>query len=274
MNFKDFAESYLSERVFAHSTEVNYRSILNAHLLPAFGEQEVSSITVKDVRTFQKELLAKVAGSRVNTICQLLKCILSEAKIDVEVKKVRQARTKVEPFTPEEISKIFAVVDPHFLPLFHTLLSTGMRPNEAFALTWDDINFEDKTINIDKGMVAGVAGNTKTESSERVIPMMDSLAQILLPLKASGLVFKSKSGVEIKGDIARVWKRALLKAGVKYRPPYSLRHTMITTAIMKGINISYVSRLAGHSNIGTTLLFYARWVNSTEHEDKFRALMG
>jgi integrase len=285
MQFKQLADQYMEERAnYKHSTLKGYRSILSAHLLPTFGGKEAEEITASDIRMFQVKLTeAGLAGSRINTICQLLRCILHEAyrenviQLDPTkgVRKVRQSRAKVEPFTQEEIEKIFNYVDPHYLPLFQTLLLTGMRPNEAFALTWADINFEAKTINIDKGMVGGVEDTTKTESSERVIPMVDTLVAILLPLrKEAGKVFLTKAGGEMKFDLDRIWKRAVIKAGVSYRPPYNLRHSWASKALTAGIPVAYISKILGHSNIGTTLKYYARWIDSKEQENNFRALMG
>lgn len=274
MLFKELADQYLAERTFKHSTLKNYNSMLAVHILPAFGEQEVAAISSSSVRLFQKGLLEKTGAARVNLTVQLLKCILKDAQVSMsDVKKLRQPRTKIEPFTDAELEAIYQHVDPHYLPLFQTLQYTGMRPNEAFALTWEDIDFDRKTINIDKGMVDGVEDTPKTQSSERVIPMASVLESILLPLrKATGLVFTSKSGGEIKGDIERIWKRACQRAQVKYRCPYQIRHTWVSKAIMKGVPVTYVSRVLGHSNAGITFKFYARWIDSAESEDQLRKM--
>ena len=283
MKFRELAENYLLERAnYKHSTLRSYRSILDAHLLPAFGETEAEDVSESQIRMFQMDLAKTVAGSRVNTICQLLRSILSEAYrrsvIELDptkaVRKVRQTRTKIEPFSDEEIEKIFAALDKFYIPFFKTLLHTGMRPNEAYALTWDDINLEAGTINIDKGMVEGVEGTTKTESSERVVPMANTLLEYFKTLTPRpGFLFVSKSGGPMTGDIDRVWKRACIKAGVEYRKPYVLRHGYATKALTKGIPIAYVSKLLGHANPGVTLRFYARWVDCQEQEQKIRELM-
>ena len=61
---------------------------------------------------------------------------------------------------------------------------TGMRIGEVIALTWDDINFEEKTINIDKILYyrqnsIWAVGAPKTKTSERVIVIGDTLLEIL-----------------------------------------------------------------------------------------------
>jgi integrase len=286
MQFKQLAENYMAERAnYKYSTLKGYRSVLNAHLLPAFGEKDAAEITSGEIRLFQVELGKTLAGSRVNTICQLLRCILHDAynnkviELDPSrtVKKVRQRKAKVEPFTDREVESILAQADQHFVPLFQTLLLTGMRPNEAYALTWEDVDFEKLTINIDKGCVDGNLGSTKTEASERVIPMVESLVPILLALKgekATGRVLVNKDGREINGDVVRVWKRACVKAGVKYRVLYNLRHSWASRAITRGINIAYIAKLLGHSSPATTLKFYARFMDSAENEANFRTMMG
>ncbi|MBW1825105.1 MAG: tyrosine-type recombinase/integrase [Deltaproteobacteria bacterium] len=62
--------------------------------------------------------------------------------------------------------------------------------------------------------------------------------------------------------------RYLLKmAGLKYRPPKQMRHTFATLHIAAGENITWVSKMLGHSSVEITLKKYNRFVKNLTHED-------
>ena len=56
------------------------------------------------------------------------------------------------------------------------------------------------------------------------------------------------------------WRRAMLRAGVRYREPRQLRHTYATWLIGAGENIKWVSRQMGHESTQMTLDTYAKWI--------------
>ena len=46
----------------------------------------------------------------------------------------------------------------------------------------------------------------------------------------------------------KVWEPVLKRLGVRYRPPYQMRHTFATLAISVGENINWVARMLGHKS--------------------------
>jgi integrase len=77
---------------------------------------------------------------------------------------------------------------------------TGLRCNELFALRWSDLDWENRTINVSKGFVAGVFDDPKTDPSEAPVPLEAQVRDALLkwrrrsPFKGnSDLVFASPS---------------------------------------------------------------------------------
>ena len=69
------------------------------------------------------------------------------------------------------------------------LLNTGFRIGEALALTWEDIDFENKTIKIDKSVTMVnnemLLGEPKTENGYRTIMMNNMTYDILQEHKAA-----------------------------------------------------------------------------------------
>jgi len=65
----------------------------------------------------------------------------------------------------------------------------------------------------------------------------------------------------------KAWVPLLRRLGVRYRPPYQMRHTFATLAISAGENINWVARMMGHKSPVMTLERYNRYVPNLTRED-------
>ncbi len=79
-------------------------------------------------------------------------------------------------------------------------------------------------------------------------------------------VFPATEGgyVSLSNWRRRVWYPALERSGLERRPLYQMRHTFATLALAAGMPIDFVSRQSGHTDIRTTLRFYARYIPALE----------
>lgn len=71
----------------------------------------------------------------------------------------------------------------------------------------------------------------------------------------------------------KVWEPMLKRLGIRYRPPYQMRHTFATLAISMGENINWVARMLGHKSPVITLERYNRFVPNLTRLDG-AALLG
>lgn len=117
------------------------------------------------------------------------------------------------------------------------LVFTGMRVDEARHLTWGDVDFE-------KGRIR-VRG-TKSETSERTVPMIPECRLFLLSLER-GELNESVSRVE---DINRALAGASKRLKIPKLTHHSLRHLFATICIESGVDIPTVSRWLGHADGG------------------------
>lgn len=87
-------------------------------------------------------------------------------------------------YTLEEFKRFISNEDNlKFKCLYETLYYCGLRRGEARALTWNDINFEDKELRVNKNIVQLEGENShkymvttpKTKSSIRTIPIAETL---------------------------------------------------------------------------------------------------
>ncbi len=201
--------------------------------------------------------------------------------------KTSKVQKDEKPFTKEEIKAIISELDlnyPHYSPFVKFLFSTGCRPNEAAALTWDCVDFDAKTIVIKKAISTAKDGskvvkNTKTDV-DRVIPMSDKMREILkkgcfvhnFP-KHEYYVFASpnKQIIDLGNFRTRVWVKALKQAKVPYRTIYNTRHTFCshflneTPDFLKLASITHGTK----SGVNTLIKHYAHVVNKPVMPDMF-----
>ena len=160
-----------------------------------------------------------------------------------------------------ELEQLFKTVQemmPQNFNILYFLSLTGFRKMEAVSLEWENINFNNRTIKIyDKPHLKFNKVPFKTKwCSSRTIPMSNDVYELLSNIKrTSSFVFVNKFGNTLHNNLSRDFKIAVTSSGI-YRSQdvclHSLRHTWISHAINRGLDIRSVMEYAGHKNIQVT----------------------
>jgi len=289
--FKDFATKWFDERSieWRRSHIRSLLSTMNGHLIPYFGQKMVSSITKSDILEF-RTTLAKVKGrgdktglsaKRINEIIGLLRQILNEAADRFEftsptlnIKKLRQRKTDVEPFTFTDVQMILASSREDYKNYFATRFFTGMRTGEVHGLKWKYVDFDLHIIRVRETFVLGEDEYTKTDGSQRDIrmspPVFDALkAQYEATGNLSEYVFCNRLGepLDNKNFSDRVWYPLLRHLGLKERRPYQMRHTCATLWLASGESPEWIARQMGHTSTEMLFRVYSRYVPNLTRQD-------
>ena len=160
------------------------------------------------------------------------------------------------------------------------LLYTGMRIGELLALTWDDVNFKEKMISIDKNAVVVKKEendneshyilinqtSTKTASGCRTIPISNNALNALLKIYAINgkqkYVMSTKTGKQVTPrNINRMFHSILIQTGISKNGEnlcgvHTLRHTFASMLFKNGCDVKIVSELLGHSDTKITENIY------------------
>lgn len=180
-----------------------------------------------------------------------------------ELPKQRRSQRSRECFSPADIKQIIKNFKDDKAASFYAgyvelLALTGFRPEEAIALTWDDIIVCEKTvINVTKAHSKGELKATKTHDT-RNFPCNTQLAEFLSKLpktpNENNLIFPSPKGgyIDQHNFLSRYWRPIVGKlVGEKkikqYLPCYNLRHSFITRLIRQRLDVATVATLAGNS---------------------------
>ena len=140
------------------------------------------------------------------------------------------------------------------------MLTTGLRRGEVCGLQWQDIDFINNEISVNRAIVkeehnSCLETTPKTENSIRTVPMPKGTAQLLFALKSinKGLwVFKNRYPNTLTQDVKKYTKRI----GLPDYSPHDLRHTCATLLLQNGVDIQSIATLLGHSDTSTTFDYY------------------
>lgn len=205
ISLSDYLELWMNQYVkvnLRHKTISSYQGIINNHLSPKLGHFRLSSLSPSILQDFANELKFRGFSRRhVVNILSLLSSALDYAieplqyikhnpmKL-VKLPKIERApkqRIVLDQADWVRIISRFPFGNKYHIPLiigYHT----GLRISEVFALTWDDIDFDNKQIIVNKQIVKFKQGSDKakwcfsppkTKSSIRVVKVGDSLLDIL-----------------------------------------------------------------------------------------------
>ncbi len=165
-------------------------------------------------------------------------------------------------------------------------IATGMRYAEILGLTWNCIDFEDKTVRVEKTwdyVYKQDFSNTKNYQSMRLITIDDFTLDLLKQLKKHqreyyfGRILKNKKNlVFLNDDMELISNSAVNKTLKKHQKKigidqpinfHGLRHTHASILIYQGVNLKYVSRRLGHKKIETTLGIYQHILDEMEQKE-------
>jgi integrase len=291
--FNRYFADWMAGKVLKESTRRNWESAFWKHLYPYFKDRPMSTISRAEIRRFQKIMVDK--GLEPSTIndkpMKVLRMMFHQAYVDevipknptLGVRRLAQGMTDVDPFTIEERDEIiegFRRYAPQYVNYVICGFWTGWRPNEAGALKWNRVDFRQGKVLIREGRVLRQTGIPKSAGSLRDIDMLPPTAEALTAQKAlswllGGYVFLDDKQRPVDQELFRqkVWAPMLKRLGLRYRPPYQMRHTFATLAISVGENINWVARMLGHKSPVVTLEKYNRFVPNLTRTDG-KALLG
>jgi integrase len=173
-----------------------------------------------------------------------------------------------QPFSTDEVARILAAFKTH--PDFYhyhdyvaACVTLGLRISEVIGLQWKRCNFEARTIDVSDCLGRGDAGGSAAHQRERREPkgskMRRRIPSPLLTIlqgrynpdcKPDDLIF-AVDNKAIDDQIFRKgpWTKILKIAGVPYRCPNTLRHTMASHAIAQNIPETDIAKMMGHTSL-------------------------
>lgn len=281
--FAPYAENWMrlyKENCLKHTTLREYASILNRHLLPAFGDMDIRILTIDDIQRFMN---SKAAMSRksIHEMVMVLGMILESAVEDgillrnparsKRLKNPSQRVMKRNALTSEELMDVVYQLpqlareqERLFLSL---LIYTGMRRNEVLGLRWSDIDLPGGIISVRRGVTyksnLPQISTPKTAAGVRQIPIPSVLREWLIPKEKDCYVIGGQDCPITEKSFQWMWRRIAATIDLHGATPHIFRHTYMTFAQRAQVATKTLQTIGGYADLAT---LQDRYVH-TQRED-------
>ena len=223
ISFSDYLDYWYEnycEVNLKYNTRRTYKTIMEKYLKPEIGKYRLSSLTSVKLNSFIAELCNKYNFKKAyyNNILKVLKnCfriatdvygfIRYNPALTLKLPKIEDSNDfQKHLYNKNEINMILERFkdDDAFTCAFITSCFTGMRTGEVCSLTWEDIDFKNRVINVkhtvydkpDDGKGRWYIGTTKTKQGTRQINMSITLYNALINYKKKQQYLKKVFGSE------------------------------------------------------------------------------
>ena len=259
-----------------YSTQQSHSSTLKRWILPRWGERSLEEIRPVAVEEWLRSLTL-APKTKVN-LRSLFHLIYEHARSweltdrnPIDLVRQRGGRRCIpRVLTSGEIRLLLAQLIEPCRTMVLVAACLGLRASEIMGLQWQDFNWEDLTVFIRRGVVNGRSGDTKTEASQKSLPIDPRLARCLQELwkrtfhqGPQDWVFANKAG-RPRGQqniLHRHVRPAALRAGIGKIGWHTFRHSYSTILRGAGTDIKVQQELLRHSTIHSTLNTYTQAIS-------------
>ena len=269
---------YEAERMPSRqSTARVYRSFLNNHILPKWGDTRIQDVQPRPVELWLRELpLSPKSKTHVRSLMHgLVEFAMWSGMLDISrnpislvqnigaTRRVRKARS----LTAEQFQALLKELHEPFATMALLCVCLGLRISEALALRWADVDWLGSRLCVQRGIVEQVVADVKTEGSARTFNLTGELLGRLKTWKqrsdfsgAADWIFASpiKLG-RLPYSYTGVWRelvRAAEAAKIGHLGTHSFRHTHRSWLDAVGTSVAVQQKMMRHADIRTTMNIY------------------
>jgi integrase len=302
VHFREHELIDLGEDGKAYSTRNRCNSVLNRWILPRWQATRIDGIRATGVESWLRSLnLARGTKAKIKKTLNLLFnhairwefATRNPISGPVRGSGVRQSEKREripDVLTVEEFQKLEAALPLRERVLVCLALSLGLRRGELAGLRWQDIDFEQLTVTVNRSVVDQVVGRAKTEASQRPLPMDSRIATLLKSWRsaskyvdAEDYVFATDSNrAGRKRGKQPVWLAKVMQYRVQPTARavgitkaigwHTLRHSFATWLLRNGEEVKVAQELLRHSSCRITLDIYAQAVNADKRRAQSRVV--
>ena len=277
MKFASFVEVYFEDKAprLKERSIMTKRTLFETKIIPYFGEKQMNEITAVDIIKWQNALLNQdYKPTYLRMIQNQMTTLFNHAEKfydlkDNPCKKVdkmgRSNAKELNFWTKDEYEQFIQCFSPDeemYRIIFQMLFWLGCRVGELLALTSQDIDFENGTVNISKTYYRRNQNDyvtpPKTESSNRKITIPKFLAEEMKDFvdRQYGLTPEDRIFPITDRAIQKKMKQKAEQAKLKPIRVHDLRHSHIALLIEKGMQPLVIAQRVGHDSVNTTMNIY------------------
>ena len=292
VNLENFLIDFLDKhKINLSITTYNcYLRMCKKYIIPMLGKYKLEELKPIHLQNYIDDLVGILAPQTIKIHINILNLALKKAYrlrligeniVEcIELPKVKKFKNNI--YNKTDMVKLLQVCKGSSLELQIYLASgLGLRISEVLGLTWDNIDFIENTITINKITVRDnntvILKSPKTESSERTISAPKEIINLLREHKRNQLEDKLKNNLNLlffdknenpiaQDVLSKKFNRFLKDNDLDHIRFHDLRHSHVTLLINSKVPIEVISERVGHSNVNTTLNIYAHTLKEMDSE--------
>jgi integrase len=279
----------------ADTTAQVYRQRMYTEFIPSFGHIRLNELRESDLMKYfrnlhKKGLSARTLFTHLMTLKSMFRWAIKEGDLAKAPTEKISASKGIFKWTKKE----FQILEPHevklvldvakqWYPIYHPAIYldmyTGLRRSELFGLTWADIDWDKKQIDVNKTLHylnrQFITGAPKNDTSRRKVSIGDPELNVLKEYKEWLQDKEQQLGIKVTEDSNYIFRNEELKpmipsslytpfqklikqSGItKHIRFHDVRHTHASLLVHKDINFKIIQKRMGHASITTTLDLYA-----------------
>lgn len=284
LTFKMFLDNYYIPNYEKTASARTFRTFSsNLKRLVYFFDMKMVDIKPIHVGYWQTELLKeKLSNAYVRALHRTLVSILNAAlTLEIisdnpakQVGNIAKKRQEIDFWTVEEFQTFISSFDLNkykerlYYTAFTLFFMTGLRKSELQALTWQDIDFSDNSLMVNKSLYYKskndwIINSTKTKTGVRKIYLDKTTVKILSDwekwqkVEDNDFVFSQKGSPMSSTSFQYMLKKHCELVNVKPIRIHALRHSHASLLLALGMNDLELQNRLGHTNISTTLGTYS-----------------
>lgn len=303
-NFRDALYLWLeSNRIKQKSqTYYKYLQIIDSHIVPSLGNISLSKLNYIIINQFITEKATAgrldqkggLSPSYIQTMCFIINSTLSFCVENVfcspifgKMVRPSKQRKDIRILSFDEQKRLeenlFTDINETKIGMLLSLYA-GLRVGEVCGLKWKNIDLEKGVIHIENSVeriknidekfdspkTVLILSDTKSETSNRIIPIPINLKQILESNKKNSNHFILEGKTHPFADprtLQYAFKKCLNECALPDINYHALRHTFATRCVEAGVDVKSLSEILGHSNVNITLNTY---VHSTLEQKRLQ----
>ncbi|WP_457747488.1 tyrosine-type recombinase/integrase [Sulfurimonas sp.] len=261
----------LKARGMTHNHYKDKLSMLNKNILPYFKDRDIAEITAMDIINWLTLLKADYSNSRVKAIKNLFRSIFDYVRADkrlIDYSPFDSTLVKSMIFVPKRDTEVYTTKEVYeiltkskgWLKLFLDIsFKYGFRPGETIALKWQDIDFENglltinRFINNDNLLVENIEQQSKNKKHFRSVALHSSTLELLeLHFKTrehEEWIFTNrlnKPFTQSRSIIDFHFKPFLKEINVPYKTLYAARRSYASIMNETGLKLEEIQKNMGH----------------------------
>jgi len=275
-------EQYRAEKMpTRYSTRRSYDAWLRNHIVPKFGQCALSDVQARPAELWLESLsLTPRSRAAVRGLLRILwEFAMWSGSVPtqrnpmelVTIKGASKRTSKPRSLTVAEFQKFVHHLDEPFHTIALVCVCFGLRISEALALKWSDVDWLNRKLSVQRGIVRQRVDDVKTETSHKAITITQTMIEALKMWKQTtqfsaqeDWIFASPSQLgrlPWSADSANdAYKKAASAAKVEHVSTHSMRHTYRSWLDAVGTPIAVQQKLMRHADIRTTMNVYGEVV--------------